>query len=309
MRSVIFSQRSKKNKMIKKIICIAILIAVMGTAFAKEATLLPANTLRLSLIPSFGFQVQTWEWEGVSEEKVTLCSIGLGVEYGPADWINFQLFWDRGVNVYSKIDGGDYGRMTDLFLGFKIALWGKEGALKEAEKIRFSFAPGMIMPLGGFNTNSEKAETAREPDQHLWGSALRLYFDYIINPFVFVNIYAEGIYYPKQWTYNPAYKTHMVNHPIDINSELEVNFNYPLQNKIVLKGGLSANFFIAPTMNSNDSSAPSNQYCFSSGLYFGAAFNPSFDAFLRYKFPITGINTEPVHLVSIVARYSIPFSK
>ena len=277
-----------------------ILITITSMAFAEEAALVPGNSLRATLAPSFGFQVQTWEWEGVSTENVMLASVGLGVEYGPADWINFQLFWIPGFNVYSDIAGGDYGSMTDLFLGIKIGLWGK-GALFESEKMRFSFAPGMKMPLGGFNT-VEKAETVREPDQHLWGSSLRLYYDYIINPRFFVNFYLEGIYYPKQWTYNPAYKSYMVDHPVDINSELEIHFNYPLRNSMVLKGGVSASFFIAPIMDSNDSNATS-QYCFSSGLYFGAELSPSLDLMIRYHAPITGKNTEPVHLVTLVARY------
>ena len=293
---------------IKLIYMVILVIMITSTAFAEEAALVPGNTLRVSFAPSFGFQIQTWEWEGVSTDEVMLASLGLGLEYGPADWVNFQLLWMPGINVYSKISDGDYGRMTDLFLGIKIGLWGQKGALKESEKIRFSVAPGMKMPLGGFNA-TEKAETVREPDQHLWGSALRLYFDYIINPLFFVNVYVEGIYYPKQWTYNPAYKTNLVDHPLDINSELEIHFRYPLQNSsIALKGGLSAAFFIAPTMNSNDSDA-TNQYCFSTGLSFGAEFSPSFDLALRYRFPITGINTEPVHLVSIVARYLFPISK
>ncbi|MCL2481494.1 MAG: hypothetical protein FWF38_07270 [Spirochaetaceae bacterium] len=297
------------NKHTKKLIFTIILsIMIMGTAFAEEAALVPGNTLRVTFVPSFGFQIQTWDWEGVSTDEVMFASLGLGLEFGPADWVNFQLLWIPGINVYSKISDGDYGNMTDLFLGVKIGLWAQEGALFESDKIRFSFAPGMKMPLGGFNA-TEKAETVREPDQHLWGSVLRLYLDYIINPLFFVNVYLEGIYYPKQWTYNPAYKTHLVEHPIDINSELEVHFRYPLKNSaIALKGGLSAAFFIAPVMNSRDDDA-TNQYCFSTGMYFATEFSPSFDLALRYRFPITGINTEPVHLVSIVARYLFSGSK
>ena len=289
------------NKHTIKILCTFIFVITMiGTTFAEEAALVPGNTLRASLVPSFGFQIDNWEWEGVSTESVMFAGVGLGLEYGPADWVNFQLFWVPGFNVYSEIPGGKYGNMTDLFLGFKIGLWGKE-ALIESEKIRFSFAPGIKIPLAGFNT-VDKADTVREPDQHLWGSVLRLYFDYIINQYFFINVYLEGIYYPKQWTYNPAYKTNLVDHPIDLTPEIEFHFNYPLENGIVLKGGLSGTFFIAPVMNSNDSDA-SNQYRFSAGAYFGAAFTPAFDVLIRYSFPVTGVNTEPVHLGSIVARY------
>ena len=277
---------------------------VMGTAFAEEAALVSDHALRITLVPSFGYQIQEWEWEGgVSSEKVMLASVGIGLEYGPADWINFQLFWIQGYNVYSEIADGDYGSMTDLFLGVKIGLWG-ESALIQSEKIRFSFAPGIKVPLGGFNT-VDQADTVREPDQHLWGSALRLYIDYVINPLFFVNVYLEGIYYPKQWTYNPAYKTHLVNHLVDITPEIEVHFRYPLQNKnIALKAGLSASFFIAPIMNSNDDDATS-QYRFCGGAYFGAEFGPSFDLMVSYLFPVAGKNTEPVHLASLVARYTI----
>jgi hypothetical protein len=276
-------------------------------AYAEDAALVPERTLRASLIPSFGFQFQKWEWEGVSTENVTFAGIGLGLEYGPAGWINFQALWDPGVNVYSKINGGDYGIMTDLFLGFKLGLFGKE-ALIQSEKTRLSVAAGMKTPLGGFYI-TEKARTVREPDQHLWGTVLRLYFDYVIKPFVTIDVYLEGVYYPQQWTYNPAYKTNMVNHPVDITPELEFHFSYPLpKSSVTLKGGLSATFFIAPVTNSNDDNA-SNQYRFSAGAYLGAAFAGNYEILARYHAPIAGLNTEPVHIASLVARFLIPTSR
>ena len=281
------------------------MMLMLGTAFAEEATLIPGRTLRVSFAPaSFGFQVQKWDWEGVSNEKVFALGMGLGLEYGPSGWINFQLLWFPGINVFSSIPGGKYGLMTDMFLGTKIGILGK-GALVESEKLRFSLSPGMKMPLGGFNA-SGKANTLREPDQHLWGSALRLYFDYIASPWFFVNTYLEGIFYPLQWSYNPLFKTNLVNHFLDITTEVKMHFQFALKKGIVLKTGIPLTFFAAPMMNSRDSNAKDSQLCFGSGLYFGMVFPKLIDFTIRYHAPIVGKNTEPVHRIDLLFGFTIP---
>ena len=294
------------GRMVKLILAV-LLVLITGAAFAEEATLIPANTTRITVAPSYGMQFEEWDWEGVSNKKVSLFNLGLGVEYGPSDWINLQVLWVPGVNLWSKIDGGDYGRMSDLFVGFKTAILGK-GALFDSDKLRFSVAPGMKMPVASFNAK-EKADTIREPDQHLWGSALRLSFDYITNPFSFINFYLEGVFYPSQWTDNPAYKTNMVKHYVDINAEMEVHFHYPLENGIVLKGGVPFTLFAAPVMNANDEKSYS-QYRLGSGAYFGAVFpGTPLELLIRYSAPFMGKNAEPLHRVSLIARLSFGPSK
>ena len=284
---------------------------ILGTAFAEEAALVPGRTLRISFAPaSFGFQAEEWDWKGVSTEKVMAFSMGLGLEYGPTDWINLQMLWFPGINVYSSISGGSYGLMTDLFLGAKIGILGK-GFLAESEVMRLSLRPGMKMPLAGYNA-SEKTTVLREPDQHLWGTALGLYFDYIPRPFFFVNAYLEGVYYPLQWSYNPLFKTNLVNHFLDITTEVEMHFQFSLKNGIILKGGIPVNFFIAPMINANDNNARESQYCFGSGVYVGMVFKQqhmAMDLTIRYHAPIVGINTEPVHRVDLLFGFLIPLFK
>ena len=290
-------------KRLGKIVFIMLFLSMAGSAFSEEAELIPAKTFRITLAPSFGFQVQEWDWKGVSSEKVMLFNTGLGIEYGPASWINLQLLWLPGINVWSKIEGGNYGMLSDLFLGIKAGIFGN-GALVSSEKTRFSIALGMKMPLAGLFTK-EKADTVREPDQHLWASAFRIYFDYITNSMFFINLYTEVSIYPPQWTVNPAYKTRMAAHYFDMTAELEGHLRYVTENaKLAIKGGIPITLFYAPVFNANDDSE--HQLCFSAGLYFGLDFlNAPVELLIKYRAALLGINTEPLHRASLIARFDI----
>jgi len=296
------------NKANRALLCVFIAGMVLaGTVvYGEEASLVPEKNLRFTLAPSYGFQIQQWDKDA---EKVTFFNIGAGIEYGPADWINLQILWIPGINVWSKIDAeGNYGRLYDLFAGTKVYIAG-EGALIDSEKtrkMRFSAAVGLKVPLMSM-TAEEKAETLREPDQQLWGSALRLYFDYIFHPYFYANVFAEGVFYPPQWTANPGYSGGLVKHWTDITGELEGHFEYPIENAgIVIKAGIPVRFFFAPVINAADIETESS-YCFSAGAYIGIGFTRTsvpLEFKIRYQAPISGKNYDPVHRVSLIARIS-----
>ena len=297
------------NGKLKRVFFTMLCITITGMAFAEEASVIPQKTLRLTLEPSFAFQFQDWEWTGVSSEKVMLVNTGLGIEYGPADWINVQLLWNPGINIWSKIEGGKYGIISDLFLGIKMAVIGEE-ALAESEKIRFSLAAGMILPLAGFG-KGDKSDAEREPDQHLWGSALRLYFDYVINEKILIDLYLEGVYYPTQWSSNPVFKTNLVKHYVDITAEMEAHFRFALgQSGYAIKFGFPVTFFFAPVMNANDEHAVKNQLYLGAGTYVGLVFGKiPLELLIRYNGAIFGKNTEPFHKVSLLGRFSVNLAK
>jgi hypothetical protein len=280
------------------------LILVLGSARAEETALVPKDKLRFTIAPSFGFQLQEWDWTNVATNKVMLFNAGLGVEYAPADWINAQLFWLPGVNVWSRIDGGSYGRFSDIFLGFKAGILAGDAALFENEKfknINLSAALGIKIPLpatGG----------SREPDQHLWGSVVRVYFDYIFNPLFTLNMFVEGIYYPRQYADTPNFISGTVGHYLDLRGELEGRFQYPLQKAgLVLYWGVPLSLFVAPVYNALDPSA-GRQMAFSAGAYFGLAFSRApvpLEVFVKYSAPIAGTNDQPIHRISLIGRVSV----
>jgi hypothetical protein len=155
-------------------------------------------------------------------------------------------------------------------------------------------------------------DSLREPSLHLWGTSLRVYFDYLINPMFTVNAYLEGIYYPWQYADAPHFTQGAVSHYLDITTEVEGRFQYPLPDSgLVLMGGIPINFFIAPVYNALDSYAPDMQYRFSVGAWFGVTFTNTpvpIDVFLKYTAPLVGENDQGVHKISLVGRVTIPIS-
>lgn len=278
------------------------LLLVLGSAFTEEAALVPENNIRFTLAPSFGFQAQEWDWTNVAADKVMLFGAGVGIEYAPADWINVQALWFPGINAWSQIEGGNYGRFSDVFVGIKAAILAGETALVEAEKfknIRFTAALGLKIPL------PKTPDSVREPDQHLWGSAARLYFDYTFSSLFTLNAFAEGIYYPRQYADTPNFSPVVVEHYMDLNGELEGRFRYPVEKAgIILYWGLPIGLFVSPVYNAEDPAAADRQMRFQAGAYFGVGFTRiPLELFVKYNAPITGLNDQPVHRISLSARY------
>lgn len=281
------------------------LLPVFGSlpVFAEESSLLAGRTLRLTLAPSFGFQIQ--EWEGREGAKVMLFNAGMGLEYGVSEWFNAQVLWVPGVNAWSelKADGGGsstYGYLPDLFLGLKLGIIGQDAPVVK-ENMRFSVAAGVKTPLPSTDGSD------LEGDYHLWGSALRLYYDYVFSPLFYLNTYVEAVYYPDQRVIGPNYATRSVYHPLDLRFQLDFRFRRALEEKgVELHWGLPLTFFVAPWINRNDKAGGMESVMhFTPGLFF-TAFWPSmkypFDVSLRYEAPVWGKYELPIHRVSLVGR-------
>ncbi|MDR1932300.1 MAG: hypothetical protein LBQ57_05675 [Spirochaetales bacterium] len=281
-----------------------ILLAAAGAVHGEDSALLPEKTLRLSLAPSFGFQVQEWDDEG----KVTLFNTGLAIEYGVTGWLTAQALWIPGINVWSGLktdlpanaDKPKFGLLMDPFLGFKAGIMGAE-ALIVRNDMRLSLAAGVKAPMA--------ATEEREGDRHLWGSSIRAYYDYIITPVYYLNTYLEAVYYPDQWSDNPAYTSRTVYHPLDITLELENRFRYPVDDTLTLQWGLPLTCGVAPWINRNTGGkGMESQYSFSAGAFFMVSFVKTavpFDLSLRYSAPFAGRNEQPVHRLTLMGRVYI----
>jgi hypothetical protein len=125
-----------------------------------------------------------------------------------------------------------------------------------------------------------------------------------------MNAFLEGSFYPWQYADAPHFAPGAVGHYMDITTELEGRFQYPLpQAGLVLLGGIPLNFFAAPVYNALDVYAPGLQYRFSTGAWFGVTFTRApipIDVFLKYTAPVIGKNDQGVHKLSLAGRFSVP---
>lgn len=211
----------------KKTICAIICILIIGTtAYAEDASVAPAQNLRISanLIPAFAFRFQ--EWEGAPKGKALFPNFGLGLEYGVSDWLTVQMLWLPGVNI-GMTKG--HGILHDVFTGAKAAIMGRDALFGKSLNMLLSAAIGINIPL----TSMIKQETVNDPetDTLLWGSVARVYCDFLFAKWFTLNTYAEAVYYPNQISANPVYGKGMIEHPFDISLEVEPRFKYEMKNE------------------------------------------------------------------------------
>jgi hypothetical protein len=134
-----------------------------------------------------------------------------------------------------------------------------------------------------------------------------VYGDFILSEYFYFNAYVEGVYYPSQWSDNPAFKGGVVEHNLDLTGEIEARFEVPLEGRgsgLTLKGGVFGRYFYAPFMNAADVNV-TDQYSISAGghfdLFFTDLINP-IEISIGYVAPIMGRNINPIHRVSLTFR-------
>ena len=269
----------------RKLLIIFVIIILAGTAaYGEEAALVPEGNLRLSFIQNPGFA-----------GKDLLVNWKLGAEYATADWLNLQLLWNP--RLRPDLCSGS------LYFGIKNYIMG-DGALVPvaAQWLRLSAALGILIPP------PDPQPTLRDQDQMLWGSALRLYSDFLINRYFYINLFFEGDFYPPQRADSDVFQGELVRHYLDLTGELELNFETPLANGIVLKYGAPVRFFYAPYMNASDEYAGS-QYCLSTGAYVGLKppeGEPPMEIYFRYNAHLLGQNMKQAHYISFILRVTLP---
>jgi len=292
----------------KKIICAVICVLLIGTAaFAEDASVIPAQNLRISanLIPAFAFRFQ--EWEGAPKDKALFPNFGLGLEYGASDWLNVQILWLPGVNI-GMTKG--YGILHDVFAGTKAAIMGRDALFGNSLDMILSAAIGINIPLTSIFR--PKGISDQETDTLLWGSVLRVYYDMMFTYWFTLNIYAETVYYPRQISANAFYGKGMIEHPLDFSLEVEPRFKYEMKNENIFKAGIPIHAFYSPVINAADNSADAMQYCLTAGAYIGMSstknLRPPFREWeidLRYDAAVVGKNVDPMHRIGFLLKLLI----
>jgi hypothetical protein len=274
----------------RKLVGIAVLCVMVGVAaFGEEATVIPNKHLRLS---------QDFGLGAVDNDLLVNGFFGFGAEFATSDWLNLQFLWP-GLNVMPDLN------VSSMFLGAKGYFIGNGALISSTgtlEKFRISGALGILIPPG------DEPDLLNQ-DQKLWGTVLRLYADYIINRYVYINLFYENVFYPPQYQNDnvEAYRD-WVRHYRDFTWELEAHFEVPFASGITLKGGVPIKFFCAPYMNASDEYATS-QYYFSMGTYIGIKFpgsHPPFELYMKYTAPLVGQNIRQAHRVGITSKVTIP---
>jgi hypothetical protein len=282
----------------KKLLCaIYILCVLSGFAFGEEAEVIGENFFRYTQPLYFGFQT------GDVEDKSAALGWGIGLEYGVTDWLNLQALWNPGF--WGSVGRDNFGPFSDMFFGVKALLLGDNALIPILPFMRLSTALGLKMPV--LPALYHPPEDSKEPDLRLWGSVLRAYCDLIPSKYFYFNFYVEGVYYPSQWSDNPAFKSDVVEHPLDLTGEIEARFEVPLEGRgsgLTLKGGAFGRYYYAPFMNSADKNV-SDQYGLCAGGHFDLFFtnlaNPV-EISIGYTAPILGRNINPIHRVSLTFR-------
>ena len=133
--------------------------------------------------------------------------------------------------------------VADLFVGAKFQLMG-ERAPVQTSMFRAAIAPGVIIPLPSpkfadqvENLVNNRKATVQNMDNHALGVGGRVYFDWIINEYFFLNLYNETLFYPVKQDLDKAginlsaLKGQFANTPfasVANNVSGEVNYKYRL---------------------------------------------------------------------------------
>ncbi|ULQ59284.1 hypothetical protein K7I13_12410 [Brucepastera parasyntrophica] len=204
----------------KRILSIGMLLAMCCTwmVFADDAKTMPARVGRFYVAPSFSFVNGAYDDDGEldkfgdDEGAVKVFNLGFALEYGILDWLTAALQWAPGWTIWSDVDTVvnplatdqkiNINGVYDLFLGAKIQIIGEKAPVKSS-MFRLAIAPGIKIPLPGTDFDDQYENlmkgddvTIQNADKHVFAFGGRFYFDFIIHPMFFINLYSEFIYYP-----------------------------------------------------------------------------------------------------------------
>ena len=193
----------------KRIVLIAVTLVIALSLFADDALVLPKNVFRFRVADSYVSGDEAYNGDGEAQEtnEFSVMNLAFALEYGATDWITAALQWAPGYNFNSDIEPAVGHPKTSidgcngLFAGAKFQLLGTNCPFKN-EKFRFAFATGALIPLSfGYDIEAEVENVLSgkdfnaQADKNAFGLGGRVYADYVISDFFFVNLYGEMIKY------------------------------------------------------------------------------------------------------------------
>jgi len=333
----------KRRKGMKKALILLLLAAFVLPVFADDALVMPKGVFRFWVAPNYGMADKKFDDDGKKvdidiptvavSDGVKFFNLALALEYGVTDWITAAVQWVPGWTLWSTMGFDDVvipgpttlylsqatlGSFGDLFVGAKVQIVGPKAPVQNSD-MRFAAAAGVKVPMpgagqinfpGDFLVN--ESVVMAEIDHHLWGMGVRLYYDYIINPNFFINLYNETILYPEQKVKKSVNfgDDSKVAYGYDLTFELEPQYQMPLDNGIILKAGLPFTYAMAPETKIDGTGQDNASYLFSIGpnvaAFFTKAFLP-FELELQYKLPLMGKTSFAMHVVSLQGKFYLKF--
>jgi hypothetical protein len=322
----------KKERGMKKLVVLLVMLALVMPAFADDAKVLPAGVLRTYLTPSYSFASQSFDADGDKVDlpaseggAVSFINLGAAFEYGVNDWITAAVQWAPGVNVSSTFDDNDdlsANGMFEAFVGAKFQIVGEKApvALSNA---RVAFAPGVMVPLAfGYDAEEEATNVLNSeaynvlPANNVFGFGGRFYADYIVNKSVFLNLYSEFKYFlpkageddftqqvTKVYTESPSVSYTLpdeINYGYELTVEFEPHYATMFSDGVELSLGLPLAYVITPDTEidgvSQDNASSLLKVSPSVSAFFMKSPLP-IEFKLGYTYPILGENTNVLNTV------------
>jgi len=196
------------------------LLVCSMSLLADDGRTMSQKMIRFTVAPNFTMFDKDFDRGGGKVDAATgntrVFNLAFAVEYGITDWLTAAIQWAPGINAYTSMDGNSGGisfekakmKLTEpLFLGALMQIIGPSGVALKNERIRVSVAPGVKVPLGTVNYVDEFTKaaiggsfiddfTASGIDKPAVGMGARIFFDYIVNPGIFINLANQTLFYP-----------------------------------------------------------------------------------------------------------------
>lgn len=342
----------------KKLLSLSLILLALGSmAFAEDAKVMPMMVGRVYFAPTFAFAVGGYDSDGKyqslgsGEGSMKALNLGFALEYGVIDWITAALQWAPGWTVWSDVDKkvpftmGVSGPVSsdssvngngpaDIFLGAKVQIIGEKAPIKST-MFRFAVGPGVKIPLPATdmkeqfeNARDGDAVTAANGDYHVFGTGLRIYFDYLINEHFFINLYNETLFYPiKGDLKNAGYGEYA---PIalggqivrsqglqlaglpDVEPAVEVNYGYDLtfEAEGVYTTSIAQGISLSAGLPVNYKLTPGHKYSFD----WDTTGNPTMDATIKGIYASLPAalqlkDQDPSHLLTVKPNVSVFITK
>jgi len=339
----------------KKLLAIGLILLLTGSAlFAEDASVMPKMVGRFYVAPIYSFAMGEYDTDGdyhnlpYDDISLKLFNLGFALEYGINNWITGAIQWVPGWTPWSNIRAatGWYDTNTngvaDIFAGAKFQIVGEDAPVK-ASMVRFSAAPGVIIPLPGPNfedqfkkvnlsTSSGNDATLYSMDNHVFAAGGRVYFDFVINKNFFINLYNETIIYPFKQDLNKAganfygAKWGAVNNPYgdpEIKDLLDGLAAYGIDKNVIydISGDVSYNYSLTFEIEPVFSMPIADGINFTAGLPVTYNFKPAYSYSFSYPAALASLadmitpglkselDTDPHHILSLNPNVSVFFMK
>jgi hypothetical protein len=282
--------------------------AVIGAAaaYAEDATVLPAGTLRFDVVASTGFVRGGWDGDGKKADAPNAVIIGTtpGLAFGFTHWFTAVLDWSPGVTDtdLAGIDiGADgdgeaeiYEGLSDFVLKAQFQIIGDNAPIK-TKRFRMRLAPGMVIPFPGIDGKDALGN-------HRWGAGGGVSLDALFTDTFFVNAFSEAYWFPAptgksgtEWAFT-----------------LEAGPHYTITiGTVRLVFALPVNWKMAPEMYhyNGASTAPASLLSVRPALELKLTHPFAVNIGIEYTLPLYGKNNYAIHTITIKWPVYFNFAK